>query len=135
MANKTPKYQVPCVPCTPMASSKSRQETPTKSSKKKRTPRSVLAKPVRDRRTATKPKAKIMEKEKAPKMRSCRPGVYTRNPFFNFLREFRKMHCGLKVTEIAKQGAIEWRKLSAERKISYYKRSRNVPIANKYCRC
>ena len=90
---------------------------------------------MRDRRTATKPKAKIMVTEKAPKMRSDRPGIYTRNPFFNFLREFRKLHCGLKATEIAKQGAIEWRKLNPERKISFYKRNRNVPIANKFCRC
>lgn len=121
------RFQVPCEPC-PLPMKQSRRiaesivktESPAKAVKSKNAQKTDLAKPMKTHGRFVK---------------SCKPGVYTRNPFFNFLREFRKMNCGLKVTEVAKRGAIEWHKLSAERKISFYKRSRKVPLLNKYCRC
>lgn len=45
-----------------------------------------------------------------------REGIHTRNPFFNFLRKYRKEHCGLSILEIAKQGAAEWRKMEDKAK-------------------
>ena len=106
-----PQNKKTCSPCPPCPMNQKMEEKSSKSTKK--------SEPIK------------LEKNK---MKSCKPGVYTRNPFFNFLREFRKMHCGMKATEVVRQGAIEWNKLEPERKITYYKRSRNVPIKNRYCR-
>lgn len=48
------------------------------------------------------------------------PGNYTRNPFLNFLREYRKKHCGLTVVEQAVQAGAEWRCMTREQKCKYY---------------
>lgn len=46
-------------------------------------------------------------------------GEYTRNPFFNFLREYRKTHCGLTIVEQAIQAGAEWRCMTNEEKCRY----------------
>lgn len=51
--------------------------------------------------------------------RCYRAGNPTRNPFFNFLREFRRNNCGISITEIAVQGAQEWRQMSDEQKCPF----------------
>lgn len=56
----------------------------------------------------------IVEIEK----KNC-PGEYTRNPFFNYLRQFRKTHCGLSMVEQAVQAGAEWRCMTNEQKQKY----------------
>ncbi|KAK9695040.1 Protamine and protamine like [Popillia japonica] len=48
-----------------------------------------------------------------------RPGRITRNPFLNFLRDYRKNHCNMTVVQIACEGAKEWRAMSDEQKQQY----------------
>lgn len=48
------------------------------------------------------------------------PGEYTKNPFFNFLREYRKTHCGLTIVEQAVQAGAEWRCMTKEQKAKYF---------------
>lgn len=47
------------------------------------------------------------------------PGVVTRNPFFNFMREFRVCHQGMSIIEQAVQGGEEWNNMSKEAKSKY----------------
>lgn len=51
--------------------------------------------------------------------RCLRPGPVGRNPYLNFLREFRKSNCGLSAVETIRKGAEEWRKLPPEQKLKY----------------
>lgn len=53
-------------------------------------------------------------------------GRKSRNPFFMFLRDFRALNSGLSATEVISRGAREWRRSSAEVKLSYYKESARV---------
>ncbi|XP_065362518.1 protamine-like [Calliphora vicina] len=48
--------------------------------------------------------------------RCMRPGPVQRNPFLNFLREYRKTCCGLTAIETVRQGAKAWKALSKEEK-------------------
>lgn len=48
-----------------------------------------------------------------------RPGPITTNGYLNFLREYRKKHCGLSAVETVRQGAAEWNKLSEQEKNRY----------------
>lgn len=43
------------------------------------------------------------------------------NPFFNFLRDFRRENSTLSVTEIAIRGAKRWHKMSDQEKRKYYR--------------
>ncbi|KNC33107.1 hypothetical protein FF38_04700 [Lucilia cuprina] len=51
--------------------------------------------------------------------RCLRPGPVQRNPFLNFLREYRKTCCGLTAIETVRQGAKAWKNLSNEEKQRY----------------
>ncbi|XP_037823495.1 uncharacterized protein LOC119611850 [Lucilia sericata] len=56
----------------------------------------------------------------APAAARClRPGPVQRNPFLNFLREYRKTCCGLTAIETVRQGAKAWKNLSNEEKQRY----------------
>ncbi|KAM7355633.1 uncharacterized protein ACRADG_001635 [Cochliomyia hominivorax] len=46
--------------------------------------------------------------------RCQRPGPKQRNPYLNFLRDFRKRCCGLSPIETIRQGAKAWKSLSME---------------------
>lgn len=46
-------------------------------------------------------------------------GEYTRNPFFNFLREYRRTHCGMTIVEQAVQAGAEWRCMTDQEKCKY----------------
>lgn len=46
-------------------------------------------------------------------------GEYTRNPFFNFLREYRQKHCGLTIVEQSKRAGAEWRRMTSAEKCKY----------------
>lgn len=56
------------------------------------------------------------------------PGPVQRNPFLNFLREYRKNNCGLTAIETVRQGAIAWKTLSKEEKFRYIVEVRNLDI-------
>lgn len=58
---------------------------------------------------------------------TCRGGIKTRNPYLLFLRDYRQQHCGMRPTEVVRQGAKEWRGLDAAQKLKYYMESRRVP--------
>lgn len=53
-----------------------------------------------------------MHKNQLNVKKCYREGKLTRNPFFNYLRLYRKEHCGYTIIEIAKYGAKEWNKMS-----------------------
>lgn len=42
-----------------------------------------------------------------------------RNPFLNFLRDFRRMNSNLSFTQISCQGAIKWNKMTTKEKLKY----------------
>lgn len=46
-------------------------------------------------------------------------GEYTRNPFFNYLREYRKTHCGMTIVEQAVEAGAEWRCMTQEEKSKF----------------
>lgn len=57
---------------------------------------------------------------------SCNPGRRSRNPFFMFLRDFRRNNCQLTIIQIAQQGAVAWRALNCQEKLRYYEAARHV---------
>ncbi|XP_030757182.1 protamine-like isoform X2 [Sitophilus oryzae] len=54
-------------------------------------------------------------------------GKITRNPFLNFLRDFRKNNKGLKVTQLTKIGAKVWRNMNKREKSPYYRMAKEAP--------
>ncbi|KAJ8941577.1 hypothetical protein NQ314_010351 [Rhamnusium bicolor] len=56
-----------------------------------------------------------------------RSGRVTRNPFLNFMRDFRKSNNGLKLTELTKRGAELWRKMNDRQKSPYCQLARQAP--------
>ncbi|XP_017477757.1 PREDICTED: uncharacterized protein LOC108367613 [Rhagoletis zephyria] len=46
-------------------------------------------------------------------------GPLHRNPYLNFLREFRQRNCGLSAVEIIRRGAKEWNNMAKESKLRY----------------
>ncbi|CAH1376217.1 hypothetical protein MTP99_017586 [Tenebrio molitor] len=59
--------------------------------------------------------------------KSCRPGKVTRNPFFNYLRWFRKKHCGWNMIKVAVEGAKCWCKMSDQNRRKFYKEACSAP--------
>lgn len=55
------------------------------------------------------------------------PGDYTRNPFFNFLREYRRTHCGMTIVEQAVNAGVEWRRMKKQEKCKYYVQTDGKP--------
>ncbi|ENN77863.1 FACT complex subunit SSRP1 [Dendroctonus ponderosae] len=56
-----------------------------------------------------------------------REGKVSRNPFINFLAEFRATRKGVKMTELSKQAGREWRNMSKESKSPYLQMAQNAP--------
>uniref|UniRef100_A0AAG5CXF5 HMG box domain-containing protein n=1 Tax=Anopheles atroparvus TaxID=41427 RepID=A0AAG5CXF5_ANOAO len=50
---------------------------------------------------------------------SCNPGKRSRNPYLNYLREFRRKNCHLSAVEVVRQGAEQWRKMTDEQKLPF----------------
>uniref|UniRef100_A0A182PB47 HMG box domain-containing protein n=1 Tax=Anopheles epiroticus TaxID=199890 RepID=A0A182PB47_9DIPT len=63
----------------------------------------------------------------------CKPGKQTRNPYLNFLRDFRRKNCHLSVVEIVRQGAEQWRRLTDEQKLPYVRIAFYTPLKRKRC--
>lgn len=51
--------------------------------------------------------------------RCLNAGRISRNPYLNFLREFRKNSCGMTAIETVKMGAKAWKSLPKEKKLQY----------------
>lgn len=63
------------------------------------------------------------------------PGKLTKNPFFNYLREFRKCNCGLTVTEQAAQAGQKWRCMSDQEKAPYIVQAYKEQHPQSYKKC
>ncbi|XP_017784726.1 PREDICTED: protamine-like [Nicrophorus vespilloides] len=62
------------------------------------------------------------------KKKKChRSGKVTRNPFLNFLRQFRRQHCGWSVVKIAVEGARVWCKMGKHEKEKYRREASCAP--------
>ena len=55
----------------------------------------------------------------------CNPGKMTKNPFLNFVREFRKERCGRRQADIIKEAAEHWNKLPKPVKAEWVEAARN----------
>lgn len=55
-------------------------------------------------------------------------GVKTRNPFFNFLREFRMQTNERKMSLISQKAAIKWRTMTEVQKMPYIMMARDQPM-------
>lgn len=56
-----------------------------------------------------------------------REGKVSRNPFINFLAEFRASRKGVKMAELSKQAGRVWRNMSMESKAPYLQMAQNAP--------
>lgn len=73
-------------------------------------------------------KLKNKNTEKSKRRNKChRPGPVMRNPYLNFLREFRKHNCGLTAVEIIKRGAQAWRAVPKEKRLRYIEEAFYAP--------
>lgn len=60
--------------------------------------------------------------------RCLRPGPVGRNPYFNFLRDYRKENCGMSAVETVRRGAAAWNSLPEEKRVKYI-----VEVSIKLC--
>lgn len=60
-----------------------------------------------------------MPQRRAP-AKGHRLGRITKNPFLNFLRDFRRRHTDLTCVQIACEGGKEWRNMNDDQKQQYY---------------
>ncbi|KAL1379293.1 hypothetical protein pipiens_015001 [Culex pipiens pipiens] len=66
---------------------------------------------------------------------SCNPGRRSRNPYINFLRDFRRSHCGLRPVEVIRQGAQAWGRLTEEQRLPYIRESFYHPLRRRPFLC
>uniref|UniRef100_A0A182K9F2 HMG box domain-containing protein n=1 Tax=Anopheles christyi TaxID=43041 RepID=A0A182K9F2_9DIPT len=81
----------------------------------------------------TKREPKAPESSGMPSGAVCRPGKQTRNPYLNFLRDFRRKNCHLSVVEVVRQGAEQWRRMTDEQKLPYVKVAFYTPLKRRRC--
>lgn len=58
-------------------------------------------------------------------------GIKTRNPFLNFLREFRMNTNERKMSVVSQIAAVEWRKMTEAEKMPYIMMARSLTELNK----
>ncbi|XP_020798336.1 protamine-like [Drosophila serrata] len=63
--------------------------------------------------------------KKSP-IKCSRPGPITNNGYLNFLRDFRKTHCGLKPRELIIRAARSWNRLCESKKDHYRRMAAKV---------
>ncbi|XP_050078680.1 protamine-like [Anopheles maculipalpis] len=63
----------------------------------------------------------------------CRPGKQTRNPYLNFLRDYRRNNCHLSAVDVVRHGAEEWRRMTDEQKLPYVKIAFYTPLKRRRC--
>jgi len=92
-------------------------------------PRKSCAKP-RKKSACSKPRRSACAKPRKPacpkrqnrcgaRPKCSKPGPVTNNGYLNFVRSFRKKHCGLKPQELISEAAKAWTKLPEEKKDRY----------------
>ncbi|EAT45562.1 AAEL003164-PA [Aedes aegypti] len=64
---------------------------------------------------------------------TCRPGKMSRNPYINFLRDFRKKHCGLHPVQVIRMGAQAWNCLRDQERLPYIRMAFYKPIRRMPC--
>lgn len=67
------------------------------------------------------PSYRLKPKSSRSSRKCMRPGPVTRNPYLNFLREFRKKCCGMSAVKTVQQGAKAWNALRRKDKLRYMK--------------
>ncbi|KAF2901920.1 hypothetical protein ILUMI_04265 [Ignelater luminosus] len=72
----------------------------------------------------------VQESKKVPKKR-LRVGRITRNPFLNFLREFRMQNDGLGIIASAEAAGAIWRNMTQDKKEPYRKQAENAPKSSR----
>ncbi|EFA02042.1 hypothetical protein TcasGA2_TC007670 [Tribolium castaneum] len=72
-----------------------------------------------------KSQSKIAKKDSTPE------GKKTRNPFLNFLQEFRQKNKGMPNREVISRGSEAWRKMSENEKAPYYEMAKRAPKKRK----
>ncbi|XP_004520212.1 protamine [Ceratitis capitata] len=84
-------------------------------------------------RSTTKPKGNSKTAFYRTKTGKCqRPsGILLRNPYLNFLREFRVRNTGLSAVEIIRRGAKEWNNMPKEDKLHYIEEAFHAPKKRK----
>lgn len=58
---------------------------------------------------------------------NTKAGRVTRNPFLNFMREFRTAYWGIPAAQVVTLGAKEWKGLSEGQKAKYVQMAKTVP--------
>uniref|UniRef100_A0A2M4CVH4 HMG box domain-containing protein n=1 Tax=Anopheles darlingi TaxID=43151 RepID=A0A2M4CVH4_ANODA len=61
------------------------------------------------------------------------PGRKSRNPYLNFLREFRRQNYHLSAVEVVRRGAAHWRQLTEEQKLPYVRIAFYAPMRPRRC--
>lgn len=98
-------------------------------------------KPKRSHGCKKKPRRMSHGCKKKPRRMKCfRAGVKTRNAYLNFLRDFRKTHCGMTPSQIVIAGAKVWNSMDINCKYKYIamavkqpKRKRCPPRRRRVC--
>uniref|UniRef100_A0A182F4F2 HMG box domain-containing protein n=1 Tax=Anopheles albimanus TaxID=7167 RepID=A0A182F4F2_ANOAL len=61
------------------------------------------------------------------------PGRKSRNPYLNFLREFRRQNYHLSAVEVVRRGAAHWRQLTEEQRLPYVRIAFYAPMRPRRC--
>ncbi|XP_030377588.1 protamine-like protein 99C [Scaptodrosophila lebanonensis] len=114
----------PCCPPKKKKKKPSCPEPPPCCPPPKRKPRCPKPKPRCPKpKPKCKPKKRACPKKKKPacgKRKKCsKPGPVMNNGYLNFIRAYRKKHCGLKPKELIMKAARAWCRLSEEKKNRY----------------
>ncbi|XP_017154724.1 protamine-like protein 99C [Drosophila miranda] len=59
------------------------------------------------------------------KYRAQKVGPVTKNGYLNYLRVFKKKHCGLSPREMISKGAKAWNALTCEQKANFRKKTKS----------
>lgn len=115
--------EVPCKSCRTDGSRRSQDRNNQRRSRDRRS---------RGRSRDTRRRSKsLMDQDaaSAPKRSksSSRAGRVTRNPFLNFLRDFRTSYWGVPATQVVTLGAKEWRCLSDGQRAKYVEQAKMAP--------
>ncbi|XP_060521291.1 protamine-like [Cylas formicarius] len=111
-----------CVPVSPSVYCKARSARRSRSrrrrSRRLRTSRRIR----RSRRGRSRRRSRRSRRRRGRSRRRCaRPGPKTTNPFLNFLRVFRRRHCGWPQIKIAIEGAKTWCQMNKQQRHKFYR--------------
>ncbi|CAH0564045.1 unnamed protein product [Brassicogethes aeneus] len=64
---------------------------------------------------------------KKPPSKQMKSGRITKNPYLNFMRDFRRNHGGMNIIDLTKQGAEMWRNMTEKQKAPYFAQAKQAP--------